>query len=159
MKWPFIPGKVVVMKSLTLRRMEERDLPQVRRIEKKEFSDPWSEADFWECLQFADCWVFERAGVVHGYGVMSVEADQAHIVNLCVRPESRKRGLGRRIITHLLETARSAGAQLAFLEVRASNETAIRLYRSLGFCQVGVQKAYYPAERTGEDALILAGRL
>ena len=135
--------------------MGEEDLPQVMQMEKEAFSEPWNEAFFRECFRFADCRVLERGDVVQAYGVMLVEAAQAHIVNLCVRAQSRRRGLGRQMVTHLLERARSSEARLAFLEVRSSNQAALSLYQSMGFHRLGVNQAYYRTAEGREDALIL----
>lgn len=74
----------------------------------------------------------------------------------------RCRGIGRRMLEHMLDRAAGAGMAEAFLEVRPSNTTAIRLYQSLGFEQVGTRRGYYQAVGGREDAavlkLILRGR-
>ena len=142
-----------------LRPMEEADLPQVMRMEKDTFSDPWNESFFRTCLEVSACWVLEQPGDICAYAVMSVEATQAHILNLCVDFEFRRRGLGRRLLTHLLDQAHRNGALVAFLEVRPSNRSAIQLYQSMGFRPRGVSKGYYPKPRGSEDALILVTRL
>ena len=147
------------MKNMHLRPMETTDIAQVIEIEKEAFSEPWSESAFQECLQAAHCWVLEQTGVICAYGVMSVETEQAHILNLSVESRFRRRGLGRRLVTHLLNQARLRGALIASLEVRPSNRNAVQLYKSMGFRPVGVSKDYYPAFQGREDALILAARL
>ena len=90
-----------------------------------------------------------------GYGVMSVGAGEAHILNLCVSEAYRCRGVGKRLLGYLLERAAAAGMAEAFLEVRPSNTTAIRLYQSLGFEQVGMRRGYYQAVGGREDAAVL----
>ncbi len=147
------------MPNACLRPMEEADLPRVLQMEREAFSDPWSENFFRECLEGSACWVLEQTGDICAYGVLSVEAAQAHILNLCVDSVFRRRGLGRRLATHLLDQARRSGALVAFLEVRPSNRSAIQLYQSMGFRPRGVSKGYYPKPRGGEDALILVIRL
>jgi ribosomal-protein-alanine N-acetyltransferase len=90
-----------------------------------------------------------------GYGIMSVGAGEAHILNVCIGVEYRCRGLGRKLLLYLLDRARAAGMYEAFLEVRPSNTTAARLYHSLGFEQVGVRRGYYQATVGREDAAVL----
>jgi ribosomal-protein-alanine N-acetyltransferase len=92
---------------------------------------------------------------VIGYGVMSVGAGEAHILNLCVADACRCRGLGRRMLVYLLERGAAAGMSEAFLEVRPSNTAAIRLYQAIGFEQVGMRRGYYQAVGGREDAAVL----
>jgi len=87
--------------------------------------------------------------------VMSLGAGEAHILNLCVGETYRCRGVGRRLLTSLIERATAAGMGDAFLEVRPSNTAAIRLYLALGFEQVGMRRGYYQAVNGREDAAVL----
>jgi ribosomal-protein-alanine N-acetyltransferase len=86
---------------------------------------------------------------------MSVGAGEAHILNLCVGETFRCRGLGKRLLTLLIERAAAAGMSEAFLEVRPSNTAAIRLYLAHGFEQVGMRRGYYQAVGGREDAAVL----
>ena len=99
------------------------------------------------------------AGQVIGYGVMSLCAGEAHILNVCVRAEFRNLGFGRRLLEHLLERAAASGVAEAFLEVRPSNLSAIRLYQHLGFEQIGIRRGYYQAPDGREDAIVLKREL
>jgi [ribosomal protein S18]-alanine N-acetyltransferase len=145
---------------LRLQSMQASDLPQVVQIEQGAFPFPWSTEAFHMCLQAGVCcWVLERHGVVEAYGVMSIEADKAHILNLCVRPASQRRGLGSKLLAHLLTLARSSQADPAVLEVRPSNVAALKLYKSMGFNVVGMRKRYYEAVQGREDALIMERQL
>lgn len=144
---------------LRLRPMKESDLAQVLEIEKYTFPDPWPESSFRECLKFGYCCrVLEHESIIQAYGIMAIEVHNAHILNLCVRPEFRHRNRGRKMLTHLLEEAQGAQVDTVFLEVRSSNQPAIKLYQAMGFFQVGIRKGYYRALEGGEDALILAWR-
>ena len=87
---------------------------------------------------------------------MSVAAGESHILNLTVRPESHRQGIGSKLMQHFLQLARRHDADIAMLEVRPSNLSAIRLYEKMGFSEVGVRQNYYPADNGREDALILA---
>ena len=87
---------------------------------------------------------------------MTVGAGEAHVVNLCIKPELRQQGLGGRMLTHVMSQARRLGVETMLLEVRPTNLIAIRLYMSMGFDEIGIRKGYYPARHGREDALILA---
>jgi ribosomal-protein-alanine N-acetyltransferase len=143
-----------------LRPMRESDLAAVMRIEMRAYDYPWTYGIFQDCLRYGYCcWVFERDDCVDGYGIMSIAAGEAHILNLCVRPEVRRHGLGRKILNFLVDLARRHDADTVLLEVRPSNRAAVSLYHELGFNEVGTRRNYYPAESGREDAMILAKTL
>ena len=95
-------------------------------------------------------------GELIGYGIMSTGAGEAHILNLCVGSAFQGQGLGRALLTRLLEEAGSLRVDTVFLEVRPSNVPAVTLYESMGFNCIGTRKDYYPAKYGREDATILA---
>jgi ribosomal-protein-alanine N-acetyltransferase len=143
-----------------IRPMMEMDLPDVAGIEAKSYAFPWSENIFRDCLRVGyTCRTLDMAGQIIGYGVMSLGAGEAHILNLCVREEFRIVGFGRRLLEHMLERAAASGIGEAFLEVRPSNLAAIRLYQRLGFEQIGVRRGYYQAPDGREDAIVLKLKL
>jgi len=142
-----------------LRPLREHDLLQVSRIEREAYSDPWPLDSFRDCLEFGhSCWVLAGQGVVQAYGIMSIELDSAHVLNLCVSSRFRRQGMGRSMLNHLVQAARTRDVESIFLEVRASNLAAIHLYRSAGFVEIGVRKGYYPSRNGREDALIFVLR-
>lgn len=149
-----------LLKSLPpapIRAMTEADIDEVFAIERASYAFPWSQGIFRDCLRVGYvCRVLAlpEAGVV-GYGVMSMGAGEVHVLNLCIAAVHRRSGLGRRMLEHLLDRGATAGMQDAFLEVRPSNAAAQRLYRSLGFQQIGVRRGYYQAEGGREDACVL----
>ena len=140
-----------------LRPMLESDLAQVLHSEQAAYDFPWKHEVFLECLRVGyNCWVAEQAGALTAHGVMSIGADECHILNLCVHPQWRRQGLGRRLLRRLLRLAQERGADTAFLEVRVSNAAARGLYAAEGFCEIGTRRAYYPAQHGREDAVVLA---
>ena len=139
-----------------IRSMHELDVPVIVEIERAAYQFPWSEGIFRDCLRVGYiCRVVDVGGETAGYGIMSIGAGEAHVLNVCVRDEFRGRGFARKILLYLLDRARSAGMYEAFLEVRPSNTAAARLYRSLGFEQVGIRRGYYQAPDGREDAAVL----
>jgi ribosomal-protein-alanine N-acetyltransferase len=143
--------------ALRLQPMQQSDLAAVVELELRCYPFPWTEGIFRDCLGVGyNCWVYRYRERIVGYGVMSVAAGEAHILNICIEPELRGRGLARRMLERLLNLARQHGADSVFLEVRASNTAAQNLYSGLGFNEVGLRRGYYPAAQGREDAIVLA---
>lgn len=141
--------------EIVIRSMTEADVPAVVAIERAAYQFPWSEGIFRDCVRVGYvCRVVTFRGAVIAYAVMGIGAGEAHILNLCVGAGFRCRGVGRRLLHFMVERAATAGMGEAFLEVRPSNTTAIRLYQSLGFEQVGVRRGYYQAVGGREDAAV-----
>lgn len=155
LKLPFFGlGKA---RGFSVRPMVEGDLEAVLEIERACYQFPWSEGVYRDCLRVGYCcWVAERKFKIGGYGVMSVDAREAHILNLCIRPDWQGKGLGRVLLDRLLAVAREHHAETIFLEVRPSNQAAIKLYQRAGFTEAGVRKNYYPAANGRENAIVLA---
>ena len=145
---------------VTIRDMAHDDLAMVADIERRSYEFPWSHGVFRDCLLAGyRSIVLIREERVAGYGILSVAAGEAHILNLCVEPGFRALGYGERLLDEMLFRARSASVREIFLEVRPSNETALALYRKKGFHQVANRPAYYQANRGREDAAVLAKKL
>lgn len=143
-----------------LRAMCESDLTAIMEIEQSAYRFPWSRGIFRDCIRVGYCCqVLEEQEQILAYGIMSAVLDEAHILNLCVRPTLQKRGLARQMLEHLCALAQRDGAQTLFLEVRPSNQAALRLYTAAGFCELGRRRDYYPAEQGREDALLMARTL
>ncbi|TWH03608.1 ribosomal-protein-alanine N-acetyltransferase [Pseudoxanthomonas taiwanensis J19] len=143
-----------------LRAMREGDLDAVMAIEKRAYPFPWTRGIFRDCLLAGyPALLALQDDQPAGYGVMSIAADEAHVLNLCTAPERQSRGLGRYVLRALLRMARDRGAHRVFLEVRPSNPPAIALYLSEGFNEIGRRPRYYPAHNGREDALVMAMEL
>jgi ribosomal-protein-alanine N-acetyltransferase len=140
-----------------IRLMQPSDLKSVAAVERAAYQYPWSLGIFRDCLLAGYyCLVLDLGGSVMGYGVMSIAAAEAHLLNLCIHPNVQRLGYGRQLLNAMLLKAQDADADKIFLEVRPSNEIALSLYRSVHFEQIGIRPAYYQAERGREDAVILA---
>jgi ribosomal-protein-alanine N-acetyltransferase len=139
------------------RTMVHDDLAQVSDIERRSYDFPWSHGVFRDCLLAGyTCIVLERGDTVAGYGILSVAAGEAHVLNICVDPDYRRLGYGDRLLDELLARARAASVKEVFLEVRPSNVNALSLYRKKGFRQIAQRRAYYQARSGREDAAVLS---
>jgi ribosomal-protein-alanine N-acetyltransferase len=147
----------VARPSTEVRAMRREDLDAVVAIEHASYPFPWSAGIFRDCLQAGhNCWVLVHEGDIAGYGILSVAAGEAHVLNICIGGAYRGLGYGRRMMRRLVDLARWYGVERIFLEVRPSNPVAKALYDSLGFHEIGRRPAYYPAEHGREEAIVMA---
>lgn len=141
---------------VTIRPMRLDDLAAVQVVDRASFPTPWSEQTFRGELttnRYADYIVAEVEGRVVGYAGMWVILDEAHVTNIAVHPDFRRRGIGARLLATLCARAKRRHCERITLEVRVSNLTAQRLYRRFGFTEQGIRYGYY--SDTQEDALIM----
>ena len=130
----------------------------VMAIEEVSFPSPWSRTLFAEEIgrRFSDAIVIveEPGNSVAGYAVCWTVGEESHLLNIAVRPDVRKQGAGRSLLKECLRRSALAGGRRIILEVRPSNDPAIRMYLHEGFRFAGIRKGYYTD--TGEDALVLS---
>jgi len=142
--------------------MRREDLPAVLAIERRAFSQPWSRAFFEKELAtpFARLTVAldetQALSQLVGYCCRWRVTDEVHLLNVAVHPGRRGGGIGRRLVEGVIDEARSTRARTMFLEVRAGNVAARRLYRRLGFRDLGVRRGYYGP---GQDAIVMELRM
>jgi ribosomal-protein-alanine N-acetyltransferase len=140
--------------------MCDSDLDAVLAIELRAYPFPWTRGIFSDCLQAGySAWVLQRGNELIGYAMLSIAADEAHLLNVCAAPEEQGHGQGRRLLRALLQLARGRGVKRVFLEVRPSNTPAIGLYHDEGFNEIGRRPRYYPARNGREDAIVMAKEL
>lgn len=146
----------VVDPQLRMRAMCPGDVATVSAMEAASYEFPWSPGIFADCLRAGhSCWVLTADAAMAGYGILSMGAGEAHVLNICVDPARRSLGLGRYVLTRLIGVARWNRASRVFLEVRPSNPHAMALYASVGFHQIGRRPRYYPARGGREDAIVM----
>ncbi len=140
-----------------IRTMSYTDLKSVITVEKKAYPHPWTLGIFRDCLRIGyNAWVMTLDKEIIGYGIVMLSPGEAHILNICIEPDFQKKGLGRYLLRHILKKSKQTDVDMVLLEVRRSNTTAQQLYQSEGFHELGLRKAYYPADNGREDAIILA---
>ena len=141
--------------AVTFRPLTEADLDAVLKIEFAAYSHPWTRGIFLDGLGKYQIWLMFEGQQQVGHGVVQIILDEAHLLNITVKPENQGRGLGMRLLEELMARAYEMGGRECFLEVRASNP-AYRLYERYGFNEVGRRRDYYPAVGGREDALVMA---
>ena len=139
------------------RRLELRDLNAIERIERASYPTPWSRSMFAGELAkpssislgaFAP-----KTGELLGYLIISRYVDTWHVMNLAVAPKHRRQRIAATLLERLFELTSNEGRRGYTLEVRVSNDVAIKLYEQAGFRARGVRRGYYTDNR--EDALIM----
>jgi [ribosomal protein S18]-alanine N-acetyltransferase len=148
--------------TVTVERLASReDLDGVLALEEASFNNPTSREWYEDELKRPEvCFIYVLRTPdtpVAGFCAFWLVADQAHINNLAVLPELRGQRLGTQLLEAVIAEASHLGAILLTLEVRQSNEPALRLYEKAGFYREGVRKNYYT--NPVEDALILSRKI
>lgn len=140
---------------MRVRTMQEADIVQVAALEQEIFSKPWSARGFADSLKLSNTifLVAEEEKKICGYLGMYVSIDEAEITNVAVSPMMRRRGIGQMLLEKAKKEAESHEVKKIVLEVRCSNDSAVRLYERSGFVTCGVRKGFY--ELPKEDALIM----
>jgi len=144
---------------MRIRPMTMEDCEQVAAIEAVSFSMPWSLDAFTKTIQKDNFryFVAEEAGEILGYCGFLYVLDEAEIPNVCVKASARGQGIGKQMMTVLIDEAAKLGMAVLFLEVRESNSPARRLYEGLGFEQIGMRKNFY--EQPVEHAVLMSKTL
>jgi ribosomal-protein-alanine N-acetyltransferase len=142
--------------SVILRKMTLDDVEQVVAIDRISFSLPWPTSSFH--FELTDnpasrCWVAESDGRVAAMLVAWFIVDEIHIATIATHPDFRKQGIGKKLLSFTLQSAKDEGAVSSFLEVRESNDAAIMMYRKFGYIESGRREGYY--KDNGEDAILM----
>lgn len=141
--------------ELEIRKLGLRDLSAVEEIERRSYPTPWSRSMFaGELTKGASiCLGVFEDGTLVGYLIVSRYVDAWHVMNVAIRPDRRRRGIASSLLERLFEVTAGDVRRGYTLEVRVSNQGAIRLYERLGFKARGIRRGYYTDNR--EDALIM----
>lgn len=143
---------------LEIREMEETDVCEAAKIEAQNFSRPWTQEGLLSAAKDEKTLYLTAVfnGTVAGYAGMWIALDEGEITNVSVRKELQGQKIGYHLMKSLLEAGAERGVNAYFLEVRESNERAVRLYESLGFEKTGLRKNFYEAPT--EDAVLMCKR-
>ena len=143
-----------------LRNLTSADIDRVLAIEQACQLTPWTRGNFRDCLRSNyHCRVATVDGLPEAFMILSSVLDETHLLNIAVSPARQRRGLARWMLERALDEAVAAGMSVLYLEVRASNHGARRLYESLGFRECGRRRNYYRAVDGHEDAVLMWAEL
>ncbi|MBU0688199.1 MAG: ribosomal protein S18-alanine N-acetyltransferase [Gammaproteobacteria bacterium] len=142
---------------MILRDMTEADLDAVLAIERAVHEHPWTPGNFSDALRSKyQCKVYEsETQEVIGYAVMMLAVDEAELLDIAIASLQQRKGQGKRLLNEMLALARKKEMRRMVLEVRASNRSAIALYRSAGFSDIGLRRDYYQKNGGREDAILM----
>ena len=140
---------------INIREAIENDIDAMVNIETASFSVPWSRTAFEESFEnrYTKMFVAEDEDKVVGYSVIGLIVPDAEILNVAVEESYRRQGIGEMLIDSLIALGDKEDVSDFFLEVRASNEPAIELYRKKGMEVIGRRKDYY--DMPVEDAVLM----
>ncbi len=147
--------------GIFIEKMTLDHISEAEEIEKLCFSMPWSQDAFKESLSYEHAIflvaVEDESRRVEGYIGMYKVFNEGEIINVAVRPERRGQGIGRRLMEEIIRLSAENGIEAVFLEVRFSNERALRLYEKQGFERIGIRKRFY--EKPVEDAIVMLRKI
>lgn len=141
--------------------MTEARLDEVLAIERQAYDHPWTRGNFTDSLRSGyEAQLLEAGGVVLGYFIAMKGIDEVHLLNITVAPAHQGQGWARVMLDALALWSRGQGAQWLWLEVRAGNARAQRIYEQHGYRRVGERRSYYPAGHgRREDAVVMSLKL
>lgn len=145
--------------NLTVERMSLSHINAIAELERECFSTPWSEKALREEIENPNAYFYAAVidNKVIGYGGMHSVCGENYIDNIAVTSSYRKMGIATLILEVLERTARAENGEFISLEVRKSNEAAIKLYEKNGYARVGIRKNFY--QRPTEDGIIMTKEL
>jgi ribosomal-protein-alanine N-acetyltransferase len=146
----------VKTENLEIVPMTEEDLGEVSAIERESFSLPWSSDNFREIVlsQLYRAFVAkDRFGRVAGYIIFYVASDEGHVMNVATHPKQRQKGIAQKMLDFVHRIFITEGVKSAYLELRRSNYSALRLYKKTGYIFAGLRKGYYADNM--EDAIVM----
>lgn len=143
------------MEDLSITLFEPCHIGELAQIERDTFSVPFREKDFSDIYdsEISNVLVATKNGEVVGYVSFTVIIDECQIINFATKRQYYRQGVGKRVMSALIDYAKSHGVLKVFLEVRESNEPAIALYKSYGFVPVGISKNHFTSPR--ENAILM----
>lgn len=141
--------------SLKIVEITKEMVSEVAEIEKKSFSEPWTENMILGSIGKDYVYAIRGEKDFLGYLVFSITLDTAELLRIAVTPGNQNRGLGSQLMTALIEVCGQRKVERIFLEVRKDNTSAINLYKKFGFETIGCRKGYYRTDMGSVDAITM----
>lgn len=157
MLWPdHFRQEVAPHVKVQLLNLSEADLERVVAVEQTAYSHPWTLGHFKDALKAGNAaFKLEAGEQLVGYMVAMQVLDEVHLLNITVAPSFQKQGWAHALLQYLKLWSMQKDALCLWLEVRQSNERALKIYQAFGFERVGLRKDYYPASRTTRESAVV----
>jgi ribosomal-protein-alanine N-acetyltransferase len=141
--------------SPQIREMTLEDLPEILRMERELFSDPWPELAFMDDIEakFSYPLVAQIDNEIAGYAILWIGAKEGHLTNIAVDKKYQRKSVAKKLLSYILRFAQENNLRKILLEVRPSNTAAVTLYESYGFENLAIQRSYY--KNPSEDCLMM----
>jgi len=149
--------------NFQFRLMDKNDISHVCEIEVTSHLHPWSEKNFLDCLeqQYWNYVLFLESSPsqIVGHCIVMPGVEELHLLNITIHPDFRRQKIASRALSAIEDIGFTHHYLRMLLEVRRSNESAIKMYDSLGYVLIGARKDYYPMAKNStflrEDALVM----
>ena len=136
--------------------MDINNLTKVYELELESYDFPWTKEILRDCILYKyDSFVVVLNDNLIGYIISKITYPETHILNLTVKKNFRKKGIGKALIELIISDARLRNSENIILEVRANNTDAQSLYKKLNFEVIGTRKDYYESKDGRQDAYVL----
>ena len=132
------------------------DIDSIVEIENSTNLMPWTKAQFTSSMEVGHySIVLEYDEAVIGFAIFSPVIPESHLLNIAIDPAYHQKGLGDKLLKHVILQNKAVGVKVITLEVRVSNLIAINLYEKNGFYKDAIRKNYYSGSEK-EDALLMS---
>ena len=144
------------LSSNTIIKLTIEDVPRLYYIETQAHRHPMSQNNLLTCFGslYHNLGLIIN-GVLVGFAIIHQVVDEVTLIDICISPNVQSSGLGKLLMHEVVETANNRNARFIQLEVRASNNSAIRLYQKMGFSELGQRENYYPTAEGRENAILM----
>ena len=146
--------------SLVYNYLDYSQISSLLEIEEESNPYPWTELNFKDCLERGYySLALEEEGLFVGFAIMAISSEESHLLNIGIKKEKRRLGLGEKLLRKMIIAAEVMGSKKIILEVRITNKSAYKLYEKLGFEEIGTRKNYYRLPEGREDAFVMSKSL
>ena len=146
--------------SLEYKYLDYSQISSLLEIEEESNPYPWTELNFKDCLERGYySLALEEEGLFVGFAIMAISTEESHLLNIGIKKEKRRLGLGEKLLKKMIIAAEVMGSKKIILEVRISNKSAYKLYEKLGFEEIGTRQNYYRLPEGREDAFVMSKSL
>ena len=146
--------------SLEYKYLDYSQISSLLEIEEESNPYPWTELNFKDCLERGYySLALEEEGLFVGFAIMAISSEESHLLNIGIKKEKRRLGLGEKLLRKMIIAAEVMGSKKIILEVRITNKSAYKLYEKLGFEEISTRKNYYRLPEGREDAFVMSKSL